>query len=253
MDVFTVCEHLHAGCALLQTCYPGQCCPWGFCDSRSGFLAEERFAFRSEPDSPTSGPSSPSTPAHFSLRSPAMTAFADSGTSTPDGEDQLAQVQTCADCSCQRPTCKAVIVGLQQDEICSAHIWATQGSVLNRTRRCLLVPQKRLFVLLSSCFACSGVSTSMLDTHHWLQVVPSQETTPQLFGPRRHRTLAFPAGQGSSLLSREPTLAPPAAVPWEAEPPQVGGLSRQLLMASLKSLLCRSCTGCCNSGALRCS
>ena len=110
VDAFIVCQHLHAGCALLQTCCPGQCCPWGFCDSCTGSPAEERFAFRSEPDSPTSGPSSPSTPAHFSLRSPAMTAFADSGTSTPDGEDQLAQVQACADCSCQRPTCEAVIV-----------------------------------------------------------------------------------------------------------------------------------------------
>ena len=72
------------------------------------------FAFRSEPDSPTSGPSSPSTPAHFSLRSPAMTAFADSGTSTPDGEDQPAQVHTCADCSCQRPACKAIIVAFSK-------------------------------------------------------------------------------------------------------------------------------------------
>ena len=72
------------------------------------------FAFRSEPDSPTSGPSSPSTPAHFSLRSPAMTAFADSGTSTPDGEDQPAQVHACADCSCQHSMCKAVIAAFSK-------------------------------------------------------------------------------------------------------------------------------------------
>ena len=96
------------------------------------------------------------------------------------------------------------------------------------------MPQRRL----SLCPSVHPPSHALVDSLVcliriiWLQVVPSQETTPQLFGPRRHRTLAFPAGQGSSLLGRDPTLAPPAAAePWEAEPAQVGGLSRRLLMA----------------------
>ena len=105
----------------------------------------------------------------------------------------------------------------------------------------MLMPQRRLFVLLSSsCFSCQSPegfpwTDPLLCLTHiiWLQAVPSQETTPQLFGPRRHRTLSFPAGQGSSLLGRDLTSAAAAAVPWEAEPAQVSVLSRRLLMALL--------------------
>ena len=129
----------------------------------------------------------------------------------------------------------------QQDERCCPHTRATQGSML-KGRGAVCSCHRDAF-LCSSVHAAShakALKTSLIDllpclTHViWLQVVPSQETTPQLFGPRRHRMLTFPAGQGSSLLGRDLTAAAAAAVPWEPAPAQVCDLSRRLVLSLLE-------------------